>query len=229
MKIPLLIILALLPVAFFVFLIIRADKYERENYQPLLISFALGVAVITPAIWIQNRIADAHWFDLRSPAQLLAFAFIGIALVEELCKAVLFFIYPYRQRFFNEPFDGVVYAVMISMGFAAVENVIYVLEFGVETGIARALTAVPAHATFGVISGYYFGRSKFEPTRKWPLIAIGLLIVLLFHTLYDFLILQEISQYLMICASISIYILSILCFFMVRNLLYYSPFKQDIS
>jgi len=229
LKTLLLILLALLPVAFFVYLIIRADKYEKEAYLPLVISFVLGMAIIAPAIWIQNGIDDARWFDYRSPAQLLAFAFIGIALIEEVCKAFLFFIYPYRQQFFNEPFDGVVYAVMISMGFAAVENIINVMEVGMETGIARALTAVPAHATFGVISGYYFGRSKFEPSRKWPLIALGMVLVLLFHTLYNFLILQEISQYLMIGASISIYILAILGFFMVRNLLDHSPFKPDKS
>lgn len=223
----LLIILALLPVAFFCGLVIWADKYERESFLPLLICFALGALAIVPSIWMENGVLDARWFDLTSNWQLLLYAFVGIALIEEAFKAIVFFAYPYWQRFFNEPFDGVVYAVMISMGFAGVENILYVLESGVEAGIARALTAVPAHATFGVLSGYYFGRSKFEPKRKWPLVALGGIAVSIFHTLYDFLILQNISQYLMLGASISIYILSILCFFMVRNSLYHSPFKEE--
>ncbi len=225
----LLVILALSPVAFFCGLVIWADKHERESFLPLLICFALGALAIAPSIWLENGVHDARWFDLTNNWQLLLYAFIGIALIEEFFKAICFFAYPYWQKFFNEPFDGVVYAVMISMGFAGVENVLYVLESGVEAGIARALTAVPAHATFGVLAGYYFGRSRFESNRKWPLIAIGGIAVSIFHTLYDFLILQDISQYLMLGASISIYALSILCFFMVRNSLENSPFKQEKS
>jgi len=223
----LLVLLALLPIAVFVFLIYRADKYDKEPILPLFISFALGALSIAPAIWLQNFIADTGWFDLNSNMQLLAFVFVSIALIEELAKSIIFFAFPFQKSFFNEPFDGVVYAVMIAMGFAAVENVIYVLEFGVETGIARALTAVPAHATFGIISGYYFGRAKFELNRRWPLIIVGLVFTILFHTLYDFLILQEISEFLMLGASLGIYMLSILGFFMVRNALSFSPFKEE--
>lgn len=225
----LLIILALLPVAFFCALVIWADRYERESFLPLLVCFALGALAIVPSIWLENGVLDARWFDLTNNWQLLLYSFVGIALIEESFKAAGFFAYPYRQKFFNEPFDGVVYAVMISMGFAGVENVLYVLESGVEAGIARALTAVPAHATFGVLSGYYFGRSKFESRRKWSLIAVGWIAVSIFHTLYDFLILQDISPYLMLGASISIYVLAIVCFFMVRNSLENSPFKPEKS
>lgn len=227
MNIVFLIILALLPVGIFTFLVYWADRHEKESFLPLMISFGLGMLITGPVIWIENGIADMPWFDLRSTGQLFVYAFVGIALVEEVFKGLALFAYPYWQRFFNEPFDGVVYAVMISMGFAAVENVIYVLEFGVETGIVRALTAVPAHAIFGVISGYYFGRSKFEPHRKWALIGLGWIAVVFFHALYDFLILQDISEYLMLGASVSIYLLSILGFFMVRNALDHSPFKKD--
>ena len=229
MQVVLLILLALMPVVLFCGLVVWADKYERESYIPLLVCFGLGALAILPAIWLENGVLDARWFDLTDTWQLFLYAFLGIALIEEAFKAIVFFGYPYWQKFFNEPFDGVVYAVMISMGFAGVENVLYVLESGVEAGIARALTAVPAHTTFGVLSGYYFGRSKFESKQKWALITIGLLAVFTFHTLYDFLILQDISQYLMLGASISIYILSILCFFMVRNSLYHSPFKEEKS
>ncbi len=225
----LLVILALLPVAFFCGLVIWADKYERESFLPLLICFALGALAIIPSIYLENGVLEARWFDLTDNWHLLLYSFVGIALIEESFKALAFFAYPYGQRFFNEPFDGVVYAVMISMGFAGVENILYVLDSGMEAGIARALTAVPAHATFGVVSGYYFGRSKFESTQIWALIAIGGLAVCIFHTGYDFLILQDISQYLMLGASFSIYILSILCFFMVRNALYHSPFRQEKS
>ena len=224
-----LILIAILPVLFFCVMVVWADRHERESFIPLLISFGLGMLIVFPVIWIEERITLASWFDLQDSKQLLLYVFIAIALTEELFKGLCVFLIPYRQKYFNEPFDGVVYAVMVSMGFAVVENVNYVLDFGLETGIARALTAIPAHATFGIISGYYFGRSKFDTKRRWPLIIIGFFAAIILHTLYDFFILQEISQELMIGGPVSIYMLSILCFFMVRNSLYHSPFKSDKS
>jgi len=220
---------ALLPIALFCYLIYRSDKYEKEPIKPLLIAFALGALITLPTIYIEEAIANAGWFDMSVLSQVFLYAFIGVALIEELIKGLAFFIYPYQSKYLDEPFDGVVYMVIVSMGFAAVENVNYVLEYGIETGIVRGLTAVPAHFTFGIISGYYFGRSKFESPSRIALIFIGFLAAIFFHTLYDFLILQDFSQYLMLGSALGVYLLAILGFFMVRNALQFSPHKQDKS
>jgi RsiW-degrading membrane proteinase PrsW (M82 family) len=67
----------------------------------------------------------------------------------------------YNNKNFNEPFDGIVYAVIVSMGFATIENIIYVFQYGFATGILRLFTAVPAHAAFGILMGYFLGKAKF--------------------------------------------------------------------
>ena len=86
---------------------------------------------------------------------------------------------------FNEPFDGIVYAVMVSMGFAALENIFYVFQFGYTTGILRAFTAVPAHATFGILMGFFMGKAKFSPSKiKNNLLGLG--VATIFHGAYDF-------------------------------------------
>ena len=89
------------------------------------------------------------------------------------------------RKGFNEPFDGIMYAVMVSMGFAGVENIMYVIQGGMDVALIRAFTAIPAHATFGIIMGYYMGKAKFSNNRmKWNL--IGLSLAILFHGAYDF-------------------------------------------
>ena len=93
--------------------------------------------------------------------------------------------YAQKNNEFNEPFDGIVYAVMVSMGFAALENILYTFQYGFGVGVTRAFTAVPAHATFGIIMGYFMGKAKFSNNRI-KLNLLGLLFATLFHGSYDF-------------------------------------------
>jgi RsiW-degrading membrane proteinase PrsW (M82 family) len=119
-------------------------------------------------------------------------------------------IYPYRQPFFNEPFDGILYAVVIAMGFATFENVLYASRFNLNALVLRAFTAVPAHASFAVIQGYFIGKAKFKPEKKWKLISMGLLASICLHGFYDFFILQQAYKNLAVLAfftlSISLYL-----------------------
>lgn len=75
-------------------------------------------------------------------------AFFVVALIEEFSKYIIVRYYNQPRKWFNEPFDGIIYAVMVSMGFAAFENILYVLQGGFEVALLRAFTAIPAHATF---------------------------------------------------------------------------------
>jgi RsiW-degrading membrane proteinase PrsW (M82 family) len=92
----------------------------------------------------------------------------------------------FHNKNFNEPFDGIVYAVMVSMGFATLENVIYVLEYGYETAILRMFTAVPAHATFGVLMGYFLGKAKFTRRKQLYYSIVALFAATVFHGAYDY-------------------------------------------
>ena len=123
--------------------------------------------------------------DKSSVWQQFIKAFFMVALIEEFSKYVMVWGVLQPRTWFNEPFDGIVYAVMVSMGFAAVENVMYVLQGGVDVALIRAFSAVPAHATFGIIMGYFMGKAKFSNDRViWNI--VGLLSAIVLHGAYDF-------------------------------------------
>ena len=98
------------------------------------------------------------------------------------------------QKAFDEPLDGIIYAVMVSMGFATLENIIYVLSHGFQTAIMRMFLSVPAHACFGVIMGYYVGMAKFSKSRVRYYKRVGLLLAVLFHGAFDFFLFLQQSQ-----------------------------------
>jgi protease PrsW len=123
--------------------------------------------------------------DEQNLSQQAVHAFLLVALVEEFSKFLFVRGVLYDDAHFNEPFDGIVYSVMVSMGFATLENILYVSQGGFSTAIVRMFTAVPAHATFAVLMGYYIGKAKFEKGMAY-LSWAGLLAATLFHGAYDY-------------------------------------------
>ena len=117
-------------------------------------------------------------------------AFIVAGITEETFKFLVFILFIWRNQHFNEKFDGIVYAVFISLGFAAVENLLYVTQLGFDVGVSRALTAVPAHALFGIVMGYHLGIAKMIPERRTKHMLLGLLVPILLHGIYDFIIMS---------------------------------------
>jgi protease PrsW len=117
-------------------------------------------------------------------------------------------LFPYFRPFFNEPLDGIIYAVMISMGFATLENVLYAMEYSISTTALRGLTAVPAHAVFATMMGYFVGKAKFKTERKIQIrfLAMGLGLAVLVHGLYDFFIIQEFYDWLILLAIVTLFI-----------------------
>jgi RsiW-degrading membrane proteinase PrsW (M82 family) len=124
------------------------------------------------------------------PKNLKAFytAFIVAGLTEEAFKYLAFFLLIWRNKNFNEKFDGIVYAVFISLGFATVENIGYVIQFGEQTGYIRALASVPAHALFGVTMGYYFGLAKFYTVQRKLFLVRAILYPIILHGIFDFIL-----------------------------------------
>jgi RsiW-degrading membrane proteinase PrsW (M82 family) len=104
----------------------------------------------------------------------------------------------WRSPSFNEKFDGIVYAVFVSLGFAAVENVMYVMDGGLQTAAIRAVTAVPAHAIFGVTMGYYLGIAHMYEELRKPYLFRALAIPILLHGIYDFILMVEIGWLLIL-------------------------------
>jgi protease PrsW len=191
-------ILAVIPGLLIAWLIFRADRHERESWFPLLVCFMLGMIVTVPVMFVQEWIHKLGADDPSSLIWALFSSFLVIALVEELFKFLVLVAFPYRQPFFNEPLDGIVYAMMIGMGFATLENLLYALEFGIPTVLLRGLTAVPTHAVCAVMMGYFVGKAKFKKDAKTSrkMLFSGLLLAFSVHGIYDFFIIQEIYDWL---------------------------------
>jgi RsiW-degrading membrane proteinase PrsW (M82 family) len=172
------------------------NKYNREAIRYLIIAFILGMVSTLPALVIQTISVDVRNDPYRhSILSYLWYAFVVVALSEEGSKFLVLRAYAYPKAVFKEPFDGVVFAVMIGMGFATVENIEYVIKFGLETGVSRFFLAIPAHAAFAVLMGYPVGRAKFDKGRSWWLMGKGLLVAVVFHGSFDFfLFLQQSRQ-----------------------------------
>ena len=182
-----LLFLAIAPVAVVILYIYFKDKYEKEPIKIVVISFLLGATVSIILTFTLGYIASSlvPLTDVKSISQQFIKAFFTVALVEEFSKYIIVRFYAQKKNEFNEPFDGIVYAVMVSMGFAALENILYTYQYGFGVGVTRAFTAVPAHATFGIIMGYFMGKAKFS-NNSIKLNLLGLLFATLFHGSYDF-------------------------------------------
>lgn len=161
------------------------DHHEREPIGLLLRAFFFGMLSIPVTLIISSIIDQFVAIDESSVTEQAVHAFLIVALVEEFSKFIFVRGILYNSNHFNEPFDGIVYSVMVSMGFATLENLLYVYSGGMGTAIMRMFTAVPAHATFAVLMGFYLGKAKFEHKKSYyALHALG--VATLFHGAYDY-------------------------------------------
>jgi RsiW-degrading membrane proteinase PrsW (M82 family) len=178
-------IAAVVPCLVLLWLIIRRDRYEREPFRLLLVTFILGAFSIVPAVIVElglSSIVVEPEEPLSDLVGLILHNLIAIAVVEESFK-LLATLPAYRSRAFNEPIDGVVYATTAALGFATVENIFYVLEGGWLIALLRASLSVPGHAFFGATMGFYLGMQKTR--RKDRLMVHALLVPTVLHTVYN--------------------------------------------
>jgi protease PrsW len=159
------------------------DIYNKEPLRILLASFLLGILTVIPPFFIE-RAAQPYFGNGILPTALFAYGIV--ALSEELSKFIVLRFYCFNQNSFDEPLDGIVYSVMVSMGFATIENIGYVLQTGYQTAFIRMFLSVPAHATFAIVMGYFTGKAKFDPANRFRYLATGLLLAVFFHGTFDF-------------------------------------------
>lgn len=147
---------------------------------------AILISLFLPLI---SPVFDPNRTEVMNPFELLTYAFIGVSLVEESCKYYFTYKYTYNNREFNYLFDMVVYATYVSLGFALLENLIYVFTGGVYVGLLRAITAIPMHACTGVIMGHFLGEAKYNELNKKSAKKnkiLALLVPILMHGAYDY-------------------------------------------
>lgn len=194
MQTILVLIAALAPVAVLIYYIYRRDKYQKEPVKELLKAFGLGIMSVFASLLISTPLGSMGMYG-NEPSTLwgaLSTSFFGAAVPEEIAKFLMFWLLVRKNRFFDERMDGIVYASVVSLGFAAVENIMYMVsnyESWLAVGISRALFSVPAHFFFGVLMGYYYSLYRFCPSESkaygWlilgaPIIAHGLFDTVLF-------------------------------------------------
>lgn len=161
------------------------DKHEREPIGLLLQAYFFGILSIGITYGISKLLSQFITINEKDLTEQAIHAFLIVALLEEGSKFIFVRGVLYNNVNFNEPFDGIVYSVMVSMGFATFENILYVLNDGLSVGIMRMFTAVPAHACFAVLMGFYLGKAKFDHKKGYyALYALG--VATLFHGAYDY-------------------------------------------
>lgn len=156
-----LLFLALIPGVIIIVFIFRKDKVEREPLNLLFKLVFFGAISCIPAAILEMKItAMLPAFPEGSFQYAFLEAFAVAALCEEICKYLLLRIGSWRNRNFNYRFDGIVYGVCVAVGFALLENVMYVMSSGLETALMRGVLAVPLHAFCGVFMGVSYGAAK---------------------------------------------------------------------
>lgn len=173
------------------------DRFEKEPLKMLVKAFLFGCISALPAIFMESLLSARYEMlggdMLPGVFKGLYTGFVVAGFSEEFCKLVLLALAVWRSRYFDEYFDGIVYATFVSLGFAGLENVMYVFgqedfESSIATGTMRALLAVPGHFLFGVVMGYYFALAKFQAKNRFGNIVKALVFPMLLHGTYDSLL-----------------------------------------
>jgi len=186
----LLLALSVLPVILLMIFIYRQDKYQKEPIKTLVKAFVGGILAI-PLDFLIVGIINRIWIGDTVFYQ----AFWEAGFSEELSKLLIFLIFIWRDKNFDEYMDGIVYATFIGLGFACVENIMYVFSSATEsygsaihTSIVRAILSVPGHFLFGVVMGYFLSLAKFKEGKFWPYLLMGLAAAAAAHGLFDWML-----------------------------------------
>lgn len=185
--------LAIIPSIVLLVYIYKKDKREKEPLSLLLSCFLFGILTIIPALIMEELISvvEDSIFTPGSVIYAIFDGFIVAALSEELFKYLALKFKTWKSKEFNCTFDGIVYAVFVSLGFATLENIMYVDDISIA--ITRMLTAVPGHACNAVFMGYFYSKAKKASLENNILLEkkykkLTLLVPILFHGAYDCLI-----------------------------------------
>ncbi|MBQ7455926.1 MAG: PrsW family intramembrane metalloprotease [Clostridia bacterium] len=189
---PVLIAAAVLPAAALLIYVYKKDRLEPEPKSLLLRLLVMGVLATSAAAFVEriglNLLAQV--FDEYSLPCIIIFNMLIVAPAEELAKYLLLRWRTWNSPHFNCSFDGVVYAVFVSLGFALWENIDYVTSYGLSVAAIRAVTAVPGHCAFAIFMGAWYGQAKRREAAGDAAgcrrcLRTGVRTAILLHGLYD--------------------------------------------
>lgn len=203
------------------------DRHDKEPIKMLLKVFILGIISVIPTIIVENLLSSFNIFGGILGAGYTAFIVAG--LTEEYMKRHVVLKHVYYNPVFNEKLDGIVYCVMSALGFATIENIMYVVfRFSdVESiGLYRAILSVPAHMLFAITMGYYLSLAKFAatPEQSQHFFKKSLTVPVILHGIFDFILMAGIDLLMLLFIPFVIYL-------WITNLkklnMYYSDSKND--
>ena len=218
-----LIVAAVIPALLLMYFVYRSDRLEKESF-PLLKSLALAGVLATLIAMVLERVGERLlvWLVNSETTYNLLLYFVVVALSEEGAKYFLMKRRTWKNPEFNCQYDGVVYALFVSLGFALWENISYVLMFGFGTALIRAVTAIPGHACFGVFMGVFYGLARraynygdASSSRVYRILALAVPAVL--HGAYDYIATSEAENGVMIFFGF-VGIMFLVSFFLVRKM-----------
>lgn len=189
-----LLLAALIPPIFLLRKIYKLDTIEKEPGTFIVRLFVFGGFSIVPAALIESYIMNSMLHACFSDTTTLLYSivnnFVCIALIEEGVKFIVLKSASWESPEFNFRFDAIVYAVAVSLGFAAAENIGYVAMYGMQTALVRAVTSIPGHCIFGIYMGYYFGMARYMANRgregmKRFYLLLSIAVPMLLHGAYD--------------------------------------------
>ena len=199
-KLPLLVV-SVLPILVCGYYIYKKD-FDAEPTDLLIKLLVGGVLSVIPVFFIEHLLDNIFPnTDFMTNIQFMVYIFIDIAFVEEVFKWFIVYTFSYGSREFDYMFDGIVYATFVSLGFAAIENLLYVvysetLYIGLKVGILRGLISVPSHVSFGIIMGIFLSKSKKYLFKDKELLSAlmlicSIIIPSILHAIFDCLLYLE--------------------------------------
>ncbi|WP_347860463.1 glutamic-type intramembrane protease PrsW [Salimicrobium sp. PL1-032A] len=179
-------ITAVAPIVALMTYIYLNKKVELEPLHLIFRVFIIGSLLVFPIMFVQYGLEQE---GLLRHSVWEPFLFAGVP--EEFFKWFFFMFIVYKHEDFDHHYDGIIYGVSLSLGFATVENIIYLFSNGIEIAFFRAVFPVSSHALLGLVMGYFLGRAKFRVEKKGVSIAFAFIVPAVLHGVYGYLVSLE--------------------------------------
>ncbi len=180
-------IASLAPVLLLMIYIYAKDRFQKEPLPLLMKAFLGGILAAGLDVLLIQVLHLEQYANFNDPLRQALFqAFCLAGIPEEFSKLVFLYLFIWNSRYFDEYYDGIEYAAFVGLGFAGLENIMYVMQGGMGVAVSRALFAVPAHFFFAIIMGYFFAFAKFRPRKKTLYLLLALICPAILHGIYDF-------------------------------------------
>jgi len=202
-------IIAVVPAISIAIAVYLSDRYDREPISLLFKTFVFGALSVIPVIVVERFISMFNVFTGLLSAAYTGFIVAGFT--EEYFKRLVVIKLMCKSKYFDEKLDGIVYAVFSALGFATVENIMYVVfrfSYNPYIGLYRGVLSVPAHAIFGVTMGYYLSLTKFasNKARERANFKKSLYIPMFLHGTFNFILMAGIPEAGIVIAIYAVYL-----------------------